>query len=172
MRRASESVTQRELKTFVLTRARGRTFHVTCIANVSSIIADGAIRPRHQGGPASPFGNYETAYFPSRGLVSVFDFRHATTSQLDSGWCAGGPGTALGPCKNRLALFFLSTLAAERLEPWPDWDAQQGQMLVPYVESGHPGPIELDSIAELLELTVSGDPSAHADAMLRGRGHA
>lgn len=166
MRRLSETVSNKDLKALVLARAGGRPFYVTCADNIPAILAEGAIIPRHSGVPASPFGSYPNAYFPLRGCVSVFDFRHASKRELDVGWEACNPSGALHRCGDRIALFFLTASAAARLEPWPDWKVHpEGQMVAPYVEAGHFGPLELESIEELLTIEVTRECCAHIDAL-------
>jgi hypothetical protein len=141
-----------QLSDQLLPQLVGRAFHVTC--SLPLIRETAEIRPNHDGQlPASPFGS-TNSYFRNRGYVSVFDYRFARSDQID---------LSLGKCsvltiarRGSFACLFLSEAACSRLIPYTKEQMLLGKV-VPHVEGGHPGPIPMSDIEEILQVTVEPD---------------
>lgn len=140
---------------------RHRVFHVTCAANLPAILASGRISANLDGTLPTAFGASRNSFFRLRDCVSVFDYRTATDEEIDKSLTKCTPWQAGRMCGFEIAIFFLNNAAGSRLEPWPLWKTTESyrQMVVPYVEAGHPGPIPLASIDELLKVTLHYEPS-------------
>jgi hypothetical protein len=137
----------------------GRAFHVTTKPGYDAIRAAGAIRPNSDATFKSPFGNYKS-YFRSRGCVSVFDLRTATPAQVDEGL---GKIYFLNPARasNDPVYLFLADECSARLLPWSRWKDDQAwsEMVVPYIEAGHPGDIALTFITDALIVRIDNPPT-------------
>lgn len=142
----------------------GRVFHSTRLSLLQSILDRKAILPFSQSGVTS-FG-YPNGFFKRRDCVSVFDYREAPPNPTDRHRCS--PFYPAKPGEDGVALLFLNEMAHSSLIPWTRWKDERafGEMIVPYVEAGHPGPISIGFIDEIISLTLVEDPDCHA-AMLR-----
>ncbi len=160
MTETSLRLDERELHTRLTPMLRGRAFHVTCASNIAAITVAGAILPNADGVRPSSFGSSSRSFFRLRGCVSIFDYRQVdeATPEETLGRCA--PWNAARSCSYQLGIYFLSADACAVLENWTLWQEQEawGQMIVPYVEAGHPGAIPLTSIEELLAVTIDHQP--------------
>lgn len=154
-----------EAETRLLPRLRGRVFHVTCWRNVPQIRENGEISVNRDCALRTGFGSSLNSFFRLRDCVSVFDYRNITDEQLDQSLRKCAPYQAGHSCNFELAIFFLSRSTFDRLEPWTLWKTAKpnGELgipgVVPYAEAGHPGPIQLKSIDELLRVKMNYAPS-------------
>jgi hypothetical protein len=59
----------------------------------------------------------------------------------------------------------------EALVPWTRWKEEEArkEMVVPYVEAGHEGPISVDLIEEIICLEIEEDPNCYAALIRRIR---
>jgi hypothetical protein len=170
MQRSKLTISDTDLSDAWPTMVRGRVLHVSCASNIDSILRHG-ILPNTEGGLATSFGSSSSSFFRLRGCVSVFDYRAVSDEHFESSWRACSPATALHQCNDRVALFVLRPEACDTLESWQLWKSTESysQMVVPHVEAGHPGPIPIESIEELIELAVVRTPSPIADALRQAR---
>ena len=130
----------------------GRVFHVTCGSNVQSIMHAGRIDTNRDGSRGGAFGRYDS-YCRDRDRVSVFDFRDVEPDQLERALMDCSPWQGVRDCGHCLGIFFLGTAACARLVSRNEWAAAGWpKMLVPYVEAGHPGPLHVADLDELLEV--------------------
>lgn len=157
-----------ELQDRLLPRLRGRVFHVTCAANRDSIAAAGAILPNLDYRLPSSFGASREGFFRLRGCVSVFDYRQVSDERLEDSLWRCSPWNAVRRCQYQLAVYFLAPEACAVLESWHLWGQQEAwrQMVVPHVEAGHPGPISLNAVDELLQVMIEPHPIGWHEAIL------
>ncbi len=153
-----------ELHNHIMPILRGRVFHVTCRSYVPAILKTGEISVNSDGKLSTAFGSADLSYFRLKGRVSLFDYRqHVTEEELNDSLIKCSPFQAGYHCNYELAIFFLTSRAYDRLESWRLWKPTEayGQMVVPYVEAGHPGPISLPDIDELLQIWIHHEPGPH-----------
>ena len=91
----------------------------------------------------------------------MFDLRAATEKQIEDGLGKCSPFRIATP-ECGIGIFFLAPLAYDKLLSWQLWEEAKawGEMVVPYVESGHQGPIPLVHIEELISIEVEEDPDS------------
>ncbi|MBI3099528.1 MAG: hypothetical protein HYY93_15075 [Planctomycetes bacterium] len=135
-------------------RLVGRAFHVTTNAALSSIERDGEIRPSTSGVYPFQYPQSGQSFFRLRGCASVFDLRRVPNGQIEQSlwkYYFLNPFDGNQPC-----FLTLSSRAASRLEPWTAWEQKRdySQMVIPYVEAGHLGPISVGDIDRVLLVTV------------------
>jgi hypothetical protein len=165
-----EEVVRREREPLddIEARLQGRVFHVTSASSWESIKACGAIQPNSEGLWTSPFGS-RNGFFRKRGFVSVFDYRPSPTEEVASfrGRCHPLYGAAR-PGREAIVVAFLSDAAICRLEPWDAWSKEQAwdEMVVPLVEAGHPGPINLSDVVSTFRFRRVVDPADDSDLWL------
>lgn len=149
-----------QLRERLLPRLTGRVFHVTPVAAAHGILDDGEIRPNHDGRYPFTFGQSQHSYFRKHGCVCLFDLRTATADQIDM---ALMKFFFLNPWRGNKPVFFvLGESLFDRLVS----SAGIGlpAMLVPHVEAGHPGPIAVENIDEVLWVEVD-DPGPEPGTM-------
>jgi hypothetical protein len=133
----------------------GRVFHVTNLNNLKPIVDSGEIRPNINGDLSTTFGFSSNSFFRKRGCISVFDYRFATAEQIEESLrkCSPYPGASDG---KEFAYLFLSECLHNRLIPWIKWKEEEawGQMIVPYVEAGYPGPVSIGLIDEVFRVII------------------
>jgi hypothetical protein len=100
------------------------------------------------------FGDYN-AYFRNRNCVSVFDLESPADEDMQLHLSSCHPIGAIRPEDGGVFLF-LGPTARGRLISWRKCGEERAyaEMVVPYVEAGHPGPISLADIEEVLEVEV------------------
>ena len=123
------------------------------------------------GNLSSGFGSATHSYFRLRACVSLFDFRDLPDEQLLHALDACSPWSAARACNYQAAFFFLPREAYTGLKSGREWNPKSapGQMVVPFVEVGHPGRIPLSSIDELWEVTLKHEVGLHESAFNRPR---
>jgi hypothetical protein len=171
---ANVSLSDFQLHTNLLPSLVGRVFHVTSLNAYRQIRIDGEIRSNVMGELPTIFGS-TNSFFRRRNCVSFFDYRSASTEQIENaiGKCSpyhlpsSDPQRAYQP---NIAFLFLSNAAHDRLIPWTKWKEEQStEKIVPWVEAGYPGPVPITLIADLLCVTIEYSPHIVADALRRAR---
>jgi hypothetical protein len=155
MKRKVSQIEYSRVREEMLPLLRDRVFHVSCCSTIESMLADGGILSNELGKLGMAFGSSAHSYFRFRGCVSLFDFRNLSDEELLHALDACSPWSAARACNYQLALWFLSPKAYFGLESGRDWNPKvaPGQIVVSFVEVGHPGRISLRSISELWEVT-------------------
>lgn len=150
----------------------GQVFHVTKRDYWPAIAKAGAILPNRDGSLRTTFGSSENSFFRNRDCVSVFDYRLPLDEKIKSFRNRCHPFRPAEPGTDGIAIAVLKSSLYSQLIPWSKWQEQGclGQMVVPYVEAGHPGPISLDLVTQLLFLRIGEDPSSIMAAYRRTRG--
>jgi hypothetical protein len=171
MRRSTIHIPYREITKRLTPLVRGRVLHITCAANLPSILSDGAISGNADGRWASSFGSSRNGFFRVRNAVSVFDYRSVSDDEFEDAWMKCGPHRALSQCNYRIALLFLASESYKRLISWKLWAKEEAweQMLVPHVEAGYPAPLPVSDIEEILELRTRYYPSRLERALWAAR---
>jgi hypothetical protein len=145
----------------------GRVFHCTKLANLLSIRADGEIRPNADGKLVTSFGSSGRSYFRLRNCVSVFDYRIALTPEVIYGRRQCNPFHPAEPDGDGVAILFVKRELHAALLPWTACREEVGQkeVVVPYAEAGHPGPIPISMIEEVICLSLRADMATVASAL-------
>lgn len=166
------NVSERDCEATLLPLLLGRVFHVSCGRNAVSIAKSGAIQPNVDGQLPSSFGSSQRGFFRLRGCVSVFDFKSPDEATVrDSLWKCAPWYAARRKCDFELAVYFLAAQACDSLLSWKLNHEQRAfsEMVVPYVEAGHPGPIPLGAIDELLLVSIEREPPTALERALAAR---
>jgi len=164
-------VKETELEERIWPFIAGRVFHVTRSANVASILQAGGISPNKDGTFPSTFGSADNSFFRKRGCVSVFDLAHPTPEDIQVHLCSCWPLQTARPGSG-IAIFILASAACKALVSWERWKEEDvvEQMVVPYVEAGFHGFLDLDRVAELIVIEVEEVPGSiqamHRNLML------
>jgi len=149
----------------------GRVFHVTRRPFWEAIVTSGEIRPNADGCLPTTFGSSSNSFFKNRGCVSIFDYRSPADETIREFrmrcWpfqpaMAGGEG---------IAVLILKVSTYGNLVPWTKWKEENAlrEMVVPYVEAGHPGPIPLSEIEQVILLHVAENPTSLSARLRRAR---
>jgi hypothetical protein len=135
---------------------QGRVFHVSKLATLPQILADGCIRANRDRSPDSAFGDRANGFFRKRGCVSVFDYRATPTKELEDFRSRCYPFAAAGPEGGGIAIYLLSPAAYDRLVPWTRWREEEAwsEIVVPHVEAGYPDSIPLDLVEDVIALEL------------------
>jgi hypothetical protein len=163
LRRERLTVSPSELRTTLLSRLRGRVFHVTCSRTLVAILESGAVIPNTDGQFASRFSPAQRSYYRLRGCICVFDYRAVEERELNVSLDACAPYDAFHGCEDSLGILFLSDRAIQRLDKSATWGCTE--MFVPYVEAGHPGPLPLGDVDEVLEVNIARPSHPFLDAL-------
>lgn len=146
----------------ILERLQGQVFHVTKLAYLPSIRADGEIRPNTDGALQTTLGSSTNAFFRNRGCVSLFDYRSAPSPEIEDFRYRCYPFQPAAPDKGGIAIFLVKPEALEVLIPWTRWREEGAlrETVVPHVEAGYPGPLQLAMVSEIITLELTGDPDS------------
>jgi hypothetical protein len=149
----------------------GRVFHVTRRESWAEIAAAGEIRPNVGGTLFSTFGFSSNSYFRNRGCVSVFDYRIAPNEEIRMFRARCSPFQPAEPGGLGIAVLLLKDTVYQKLIPWSrsKEDGVSSEMVVPYVESGHPGPISIVEIERIIFFRLTENSSSLAAALRRSR---
>lgn len=149
----------------------GRVFHVTKREHWSAIQKSGALLPNQNNSFASSFGSSINSFFRNCGCVSVFDYRVPPDDVIIKFRRQCNPFQPATPENAGIAILVLSPRVHESLLPWSLWKERKafGEMVVPYVEAGHPGPIPLELVENVFLLRVAENPSSLAGLLRRKR---
>lgn len=155
MKNTRLSIAQSREKEDLLPKLLNQAFHVTCWQRAELITRDGHIRANGDAGLKSVFSANQ-GFFAARDHISVFDFRSASSQQIDDSLWKCSPWQIADACGHHLAIFFLSAIATARLVSWEAWKSagRPPQNVVPFVEAGYPGELLLTEIDELCEVTI------------------
>lgn len=131
----------------ILQPLMGKVFHATTVESLNDITKSGFIAPNQCNSFTSPFGKY-TGYFKARGCVSFFDYR--PHSQLESHINKCLP-TNIFEHSTGIAILELTPYRYSDLVGWENWKREGllDQQIVPYVEVGIEGNVELDDICSI-----------------------
>lgn len=146
----------------------GRIFHTTRRENWEKIVDSGEIRPNPDGRLPSTFGYAKNSFFRKRGCVSVFDYRMPPDDAIQGFRRKCRPFDPAGEGAG-IAILLLKNSVEARLISWEKWKKEEawGEMIVPHVEAGHPGPIVLSDIEQVVFLYVEEDPNSVAATLRR-----
>jgi hypothetical protein len=139
-------------------RLNGRVFHGTN-ESIHQILHCDEIRPNQHGLHSGYYGSFTNSFFKKRGCVSFFDYRSTDTEQFEQ-FCWRCRPTNHAKPGAVLAYLFLSPSAYSDLILWTLWktEGEPPEMILPYLEVGHPGPITLDKIEEIILVLVTQNP--------------
>ena len=146
----------------ILSLLQGRVFHVTKRAYLPSILAAGQIRPNADDTLPTSFGSSSNAFFRNRGCVSLFDYRPEPTEEMRFYRSKCWPFMPAQPGDSGIAILMLKPQVHSAIVPYTRWkeEGALSEMVVPYVEAGHPGPISAELIDEVLCLKIEEDPTS------------
>ena len=130
----------------------GRVFHVTSRDAWEAIASSGEIRPNTDGSLSTTFGFSRNSYFRKRGCVSLFDYRAAPSEEAREFRTRCWPFQPAEPGGPGIAILLLGEAVYERLIPWSRAREEGviGEVVVPYVEAGYPGPISIAQIEQVV----------------------
>ena len=172
MREEAVKLHVRDLKTKLLPLLVGRVFHVTDTHALGRIRMSGAIKHNANEEFEFTFGQSRTSYFRSRQCISVCDLRSASQGEIEDSL---GKYYFLNPrfVNNGPIFLFLREDCLHRLISWKKWkeDAAYTEMVVPYIEAGYPGNIEVGLVESILRVEVENalDPLVEALESARQR---
>jgi hypothetical protein len=151
----------------------GRVFHVTRRAYWSAICASGEIQANEEGRLPSTFGFSANSYFRNRGCVSLFDYRTPPDEKIRDFRSRCWPFQAARSADEGIAILVLERSVEANLISWSQWKEENvpSEMIVPYVEAGHPGPIPVAKIELVILLRIEEDPNSIAAVLRRARGN-
>ena len=146
----------------------GTVFHVTKRENWPAILATNALVPNQDGRLASSFGS-QNSFFRRLGCVSLFDYRMPPNDSVFDFRRRCYPFQPAEPENEGIAILVLNPAVYPKLIPWTLWKDQKayGQMVVPYVEVGHLGPISLDLVERMIFLRHTEDPTSMGAVLRR-----
>ena len=146
----------------------GKVFHVTRREAWNQIAQCGEIRPNADGVLTTTFGS-SNSYFRTRGCISLFDFRASPNDEIREFRTRCWPFQPAEPGNTGIAILLLKESLHERLIPWTRWKEENayGEMVVPHVEAGHPGPIPISEVSEVVFLRRTEDPTCLAAVLRR-----
>ena len=145
----------------------GKVFHVSRVSNWQGIEVIGKILPNENGELETSFGSSSNSYFKNKGCVSVFDYRNIHEEKPQEHMHKCRPTKPLTP-EEGIVIFVLREECYDKLVLWDGW--KQGdlrQMVVPHVEAGFPGAIELSQIEEAIFVTMDETESTQLVKALR-----
>ncbi len=161
MKKVVITLCENDLREKLFPRLRGRVFHVTTRSAFAAILECGMVRPNDTGQFPFTYEQSKNSYFRIRGYVSLFDLRSASNEQLDD---ALMKYNFLNPrfTEHRPVYLFFNCSCFALLTPWSKWkeDKAFSEMVIPYVEAGYPGEIDVGLISEALLVEV--DPCEEA----------
>lgn len=146
----------------ILSLLQGRVFHVTKRAYLSSILADGQIKPNTDAALPTTFDSSSNAFFRNRGCVSLFDYCPEPIEEIRCYRSKCWPFMPAEPGDDGIAILILKPEVHSAIVPWTQWKEEEAwnKMVVPYVEAGHPGPISAELIDEVLCLKIEEVPTS------------
>jgi hypothetical protein len=130
----------------------GRVFHVTMREFWPGIVSSGEIAPNTHGQRQSTFAS-SNSYFRKRGCVSLFDYRKTPDDELVDYRLRCWPFQQ-ATSGDGISILVLLASIYPMLIPWTAWRDEQAlhEMVVPYVEVGHKGPIPIAAIESIVHL--------------------
>jgi hypothetical protein len=151
----------------VVAMLAGHVFHATRRSSYDRILACGEIKPNRAGTLPKGFG-YANGFFRRRNCVSLFDYRPRPTPDILEFRRRCSPFQLAEPGGEEAAILIFKPEIETRLIPWTLWCGEQAwrDVVVPYVEVGHLGPIGIDMVSEVVFFKCIEDPTSFA-ALLR-----
>ena len=144
-----------ELQKRVLPLLIGRVFHVTSANAFSSILLDRTIKTNETGMYPFSYGQSENSFFRKRGCVSVCDLRNISDAEINT---ALMKYNFLNPCfgKDANIYLFIKSDCHNLLVSWKKWHDEKAytEMVVPHIEAGYPGDVDLNLIEMALHVKV------------------
>jgi len=133
---------------------QGHVFHVTKRAYWPAINESGALLPNPSGVLPTTFGTSKNSYFRKRGCVCLFDYRQAPTEELQVYRRRCHPMQAAKPGEEGISILLFESSLYERVISWEGWKKEEAfsEMVVPYAEAGHLGPIPLSEVSTVIHL--------------------
>lgn len=132
----------------------GKVFHVSKFKYWPKIEKHGKIIPNKNGDLETSFGSSKNSFFKNKDCVSVFDYRNIHDDKPQEHMDKCRPTKPLSP-EEGIVIFVLSEETYSSLITWENWKREDlRQMVVPYVEAGYPGAIEVALIDEMIFVTL------------------
>lgn len=146
----------------------GCVFHVTRREYWPVIQRSGTVLPNNDGDLPTTFGSSTNSFFRNRGCISVFDYRAPPDGEIIDFRRRCYPFQPASPGGEGIVVLILNPSVHERLLPWTLWQDEKAytEMVVPYVEAGHVGPLSLHLVDRVIYMRRTEDPNSLA-AMLR-----
>ncbi len=162
-----------EMESFddILSILQGRVFHVTKQTYLSSILEDGQIKPNADGALPSTFGSSYNAFFRNRNYVSLFDYRAEPTEDIQFYRRKCRPLFPAEPGEEGVAILIFKSEVLSSIVPWTrsKEEGVPSEMVVPYVEAGHLGPISIELIEEILCVKIEEDLMSYPARLRKAR---
>jgi hypothetical protein len=129
----------------------GKVFHVTSLPNWELILKSGSIAPNSDGQFTNTFGS-KNSFFRNRSCVSVFDYRVKPPEDNVDYRHRCHPLQPARPDTPGVAILFLHPVIYPKLLSWKLCrdEVMCRERVVPYVEAGHPGPISISFIENVI----------------------
>lgn len=139
---------------------QGSVFHVTLTSLWREIEASGQLLPNINGKQKTTFGSSQNSFFRKKGCVSLFDYRVHPTEEINDFRSRCDPLQPAEPNGEGISILIMSEVIYERLIPWTKWKEEEayGEMVVPHVEVGHPGPIPIKDVTHIIRFRRSEVP--------------
>ena len=153
-------VDERELPKVLLPQLVGRVFHVTSGSAYQEIQRLGRVETNQAGEREFTFAFSGVSYFRRRGCVSVCDLRFLNAEAREEARLKYNfvrPTLAW----QVIVFLFLGPEARQRVITWDDAVREDGLTIqgVPHLEGGHPGPIPIGDLEQVLQVQVRMDPA-------------
>ncbi|MCP4261228.1 MAG: hypothetical protein GY774_27530 [Planctomycetes bacterium] len=132
----------------------GHVFHVTKARFDHDIENCGKIVPNISGSLESSFGSSRNSYFRNMGCVSVFDFRKINDEEPVKHLHKCAPWSPLSKSEP-ISIYIFNAAIHDNLISWIGWKSSDlRQMVVPYIEAGHKGPIDLSVVDQIIYVST------------------
>jgi len=146
----------------------GNVFHVSKLTNWMEIKAAGKIVPNKHGELKTSFGSFKNSYFKNKGCVSVFDYRNIHEEEPQKHKYKCNPTAPLKPNVG-IIIFILPEGTYSNLASWTGWkEGDLNQMVVPHIEAGYQGAIDLSLIETIIFVTTQ-EPESSSIVKVLGR---
>lgn len=149
----------------------GHVFHVTKRAYWEAILKTGRLEPNTDFSFQTTFSSSSNSFFRNLGCISVFDYRTPSTEETKDFRSRCYPLQAAEPGTDGIIIMIFNPSIYDVLISWTKWEEHGDlkQMVVPYVEAGHPGPISTDKIDKLIYVRFEEDPNSLAALFRKSR---
>ena len=148
---------------------KGHVFHVTKRAYWEAILKTGCLKPNTDYSFPTTFGSSSNSFFRNLGCICVFDYRTPLTKETEDFRYRCHPLQAAEPGTDGIVIMIFNPAIYGALIPWTKWKEHGDlkQMVVPYIEAGHLGPISTDKIDKLIYVRLEEDPNSFAATLRR-----
>lgn len=138
----------------VVALLEGKVFHVTKREYWPAIQTSGVLLPNSKNLLPTTFGSSYHSFFRKLGCVSLFDYRATPDENILNFRSRCNPLQPAIPGEEGIAILILNSAIHEHLIPWTESKENHTCtgpiMIVPYVETGHKGPIPLHFVESLI----------------------